>query len=92
MTRVRIASGALLILVIGLLVALVAFFASRALAAKNQQLEGLPDGQVSRPRRFRIMKLEERIAPKKGSKLSKRICPTGACGGTECCMGDGSDW
>jgi hypothetical protein len=46
---------------------------------KNQEIEGLPEGQVSRPRRFRIVKLEERIAPKKGGhgKPSAACPPTG---------------
>ena len=48
---------------------------------KNRASEGLPDGQPPPPRRFRIVKLEERIAPKKGGIHGKptRACPpTGA--------------
>jgi hypothetical protein len=40
---------------------------------KNQDLEGLPDGQPPRQRRFRIVKLEERIAPK------RKVKPTDGC-------------
>jgi hypothetical protein len=60
---------------------------------KNQETEGLPDGQAPRPRRFRIVKLEERIAPKKGGSLSKKICVTGDCPVDRPCPGDGSwEW
>jgi hypothetical protein len=41
---------------------------------KNQELEGLPDGQPPPPRRFRIVKLEERIAPKKGGDGNTKKC------------------
>ena len=43
---------------------------------KNQPTEGRPDGQTPRPRRFRIIKLEERIAPKKGGNGTKHACAT----------------
>ncbi len=35
-------------------------------AEKKREIESLPDGQGRRLRRFRIVKLEERIVPKKG--------------------------
>jgi hypothetical protein len=41
---------------------------------KNQATEGPPDGQAPRPRRFRIIKLEERIAPKKGGNKKTWDC------------------
>jgi hypothetical protein len=43
---------------------------------KNQEIERLPDGQPPPPRRFRIVKLEERIAPKKSSLNSKKCVVT----------------
>jgi hypothetical protein len=65
---------------------------------KNQEAEGLPDGQMPRPRRFRIIKLEERIAPKKGGggKITNagHCKDTWACTGTcdvGCCV-DFTDW
>jgi hypothetical protein len=49
---------------------------------KNQDLEGLPDGQPPPPRRFRIVKLEERIAPgnKRGWFKNTKACGTFGCG------------
>ena len=41
---------------------------------KNQERGGLPDGQAPPPRRFRIIKLEERIAPKKGGGGNTNKC------------------
>jgi hypothetical protein len=41
---------------------------------KNQESDGLPEGQPSPPRRFRIVKLEERIAPKKAGGNTKKQC------------------
>ena len=47
---------------------------------KNQEAEGLPDGQPPPPRRFRIVKLEERIAPKKGNFKNTKACYVGTFG------------
>ena len=55
---------------------------------KNQEIEGLPDGQPPPPRRFRIIKLEDRIAPKKGGKLTKH--KTCDCELVSDCAGDGT--
>jgi hypothetical protein len=46
---------------------------------KKQATEGPSDEQSPRPRRFRIVKLEERIAPKKGGPNSKK-CFVGTIG------------
>lgn len=53
---------------------------------KSQETECLPDEQSSRQRRFRIVKLEERIAPKKGGK------PTPACTSPEQCNPGPEPW
>jgi hypothetical protein len=54
---------------------------------KNQETGGLPDGQAPRPRRFRIVKLEERIAPKKGHFKN-----TKACASLDCTIDCVSEW
>jgi len=46
---------------------------------KSPRTEGLRDGQPSRSRRFRIIKLEERIAPKKGGMANTKKCATLGC-------------
>jgi len=58
---------------------------------KNQDAGGLADAQTPRQRRFRIVKLEERIAPKKnGWAHNTKACATGDCPVEPPCPGDGS--
>jgi hypothetical protein len=53
---------------------------------KNQATEGPPDEPAPRPRRFRIIKLEERIAPKKAVKATNGCLDTDAqCNLTAVC-------
>jgi len=55
---------------------------------KKMEIECLPDAQVSRPRRFRIIKLEERIAPKKGGVHGgKKTWDCGYGTADTCCCG-----
>lgn len=41
---------------------------------RREEQEALPPGAEQKPRRFRIIKLEERIAPKKGGKGTNKYC------------------
>jgi hypothetical protein len=47
-------------------------------SAKNVRAPGPKSDDVAKPRRFRIEKLEERIAPKKGGKGTHN-CGTANC-------------
>ena len=52
---------------------------------RKQEIEGLPEGRPPRPGRFRIVKLEERIAPKKGGGKKTWDCEI-----VSDCVGDGT--
>ena len=51
----------------------------------EQQQKALPPGAEQKPRRFRIIKLEERIAPAKGGNASHKQCTDLLCTYTQTC-------
>jgi hypothetical protein len=67
---------------------------------REESQKALEPGAAQKPKRFRIVKLEERIAPKKGGNGGTHgggptacglTCPTDGCtvalGCTQCCWG-----
>jgi len=46
---------------------------------KSQETDDRPNGQQRRPLRFRIVKLEERIAPKTGGGNTKKCISQPTC-------------
>ncbi len=61
---------------------------------REEQNKATP-GAEPRPKRFRIVKLEERVAPKKGGQ-STHNCPSGLCTGScvscMCTPGEACTW
>jgi hypothetical protein len=54
---------------------------------REEPQKASPPGSEQKPKRFRIVKLEERIAPSKGGKGTNNTCAcgTGACTGAYPC-------